>query len=193
MATLEIITLTDSLDPRISNGVETVTFFHPVFGTKHEIELSEKNREHFMNHLSKLDKYIDASRDVTPEPVVTVPTVTSAKSDLTAVREWARANGYTVGDRGRIKAEIQDAYHAAQTVSVPVAPADVDFGDVIDEVDSRQDEAEASADAFDKVNGTDDTPSELDDAAILAMMAEIHAESGTVTLEQLAEKVDSSS
>lgn len=33
--------------------------------------------------------------------------------DIAAVREWARANGYTVGDRGRIPAPILEAYRAA--------------------------------------------------------------------------------
>ncbi|WP_203616485.1 histone-like nucleoid-structuring protein Lsr2, partial [Streptomyces sp. SID13726] len=32
---------------------------------------------------------------------------------LTEVREWARASGYTVNDRGRISQEIQTAYDAA--------------------------------------------------------------------------------
>lgn len=34
-------------------------------------------------------------------------------SDANAVREWARANGYTVGDKGRIAAEVRSAYEAA--------------------------------------------------------------------------------
>jgi len=29
------------------------------------------------------------------------------------VREWARANGHQVSDRGRISAEVQDAYDKA--------------------------------------------------------------------------------
>jgi len=32
---------------------------------------------------------------------------------LQAVRTWARANGYELSDRGRIKAEIMDAFEAA--------------------------------------------------------------------------------
>jgi Lsr2 len=33
--------------------------------------------------------------------------------DPAAVREWARANGYTVGDRGRIPAPVVEAFRAA--------------------------------------------------------------------------------
>jgi hypothetical protein len=32
---------------------------------------------------------------------------------LNAIRAWARSNGYEVSDRGRIKAEIEEAYSAA--------------------------------------------------------------------------------
>lgn len=35
------------------------------------------------------------------------------RQDLAAVREWARANGHQVSDRGRISAEVQSAYDAA--------------------------------------------------------------------------------
>jgi hypothetical protein len=33
--------------------------------------------------------------------------------DATAIREWARENGYEVSERGRISAEIRTAYEAA--------------------------------------------------------------------------------
>ncbi len=37
----------------------------------------------------------------------------SSGADTSAVREWARQHGYTVSDRGRISAEVQQAYAAA--------------------------------------------------------------------------------
>lgn len=37
----------------------------------------------------------------------------SGDLDMKAVRTWAQSNGYALGDRGRIPAEIQDAYRAA--------------------------------------------------------------------------------
>ena len=36
-----------------------------------------------------------------------------SKEQRAAVREWANNNGYTVGDRGRIKTEIMQAFEAA--------------------------------------------------------------------------------
>ena len=37
----------------------------------------------------------------------------STKEQLAAIREWAQDNGYDVAARGRIKADIVEAYHAA--------------------------------------------------------------------------------
>lgn len=34
-------------------------------------------------------------------------------SDANTVREWAKSNGYKVGDKGRISAEVREAYTAA--------------------------------------------------------------------------------
>lgn len=38
----------------------------------------------------------------------------SSGENLAEIREWARGQGYAVGDRGRIPAEIRSAYDAAQ-------------------------------------------------------------------------------
>jgi hypothetical protein len=37
----------------------------------------------------------------------------SSGGDVGAIREWARSNGFKVGDKGRISAEVRDAYAAA--------------------------------------------------------------------------------
>ena len=36
-----------------------------------------------------------------------------SKDELTAIRAWAQANGHQVSERGRIKQDVLDAYHAA--------------------------------------------------------------------------------
>ena len=38
---------------------------------------------------------------------------TAARKDLGEVREWARAAGYEVSDRGRVRADILEAYDRA--------------------------------------------------------------------------------
>jgi hypothetical protein len=125
MATTEIVNMTDDLDPRISSNVETVTFFNPLTGEKLEIELGEANRKHFQNHLDKLTKYVDAARAV-ELPKASKPV--GSKSGKASVREWAKAHGYDVGDRGRIRADIQEAYDKAH---MPVA---IEGGKVIIEI-----------------------------------------------------------
>jgi hypothetical protein len=64
-----------------------------------------------------IGKYISAATEVRGATNSTKTTATpaqgSAKQQLRAIREWARTQGYDVSDRGRIPAEIVDAYHAA--------------------------------------------------------------------------------
>ena len=43
----------------------------------------------------------------------TKPASTGPKNDVQVVREWGLANGFSPGDRGRLKREITDAYIAA--------------------------------------------------------------------------------
>lgn len=46
-----------------------------------------------------------------------------------AVREWARAHGFTVGDRGRFSRQVLDAYaaaHGGQVVERAVATPEVE-------------------------------------------------------------------
>ncbi|WP_198538015.1 Lsr2 dimerization domain-containing protein, partial [Mycobacteroides chelonae] len=37
----------------------------------------------------------------------------ASKEQLAAIRQWARKHGYEVSDRGRIKAEVIEAFEAA--------------------------------------------------------------------------------
>jgi hypothetical protein len=37
----------------------------------------------------------------------------AAKADLGDVRAWARDNGFSVSDRGRVSSEVMSAYEAA--------------------------------------------------------------------------------
>jgi len=193
MATVTTTILTDSLDERIQNGVETVVFFDPTNGQKREIELGEANRKHFANHLEKLAKYVAASRTV--EVVNPAKSAPKASGELAKVREWAKANGYDVGDRGRIKADIVEAYHSAQKA---IANPDTDAQAAGDELVTQQITAEQAQvdELLDEVTGntaamrevTDET--NLSDEDILELMAEIEAEGSEVTLNELKSKVD---
>lgn len=160
MASIENVIMNDDLDPRISTGVETVQFHNPINGELMEIELGEANRKHFSNHLEKLAKYIAAARVVETKPARKATSGT--KNDLTAVREWARANGFEVGDRGRIKAEILEAFDKAQmpeSVKATLETAPVDAPEVSSEPVSEVEGTETQ----DEQAETPETGSELSD------------------------------
>jgi Lsr2 len=50
-------------------------------------------------------------------------TKASPKEDTAAIRAWANDNGYSVSPRGRIRAEIVEAFHAARLNQVDADPA----------------------------------------------------------------------
>jgi nucleoid-associated protein Lsr2 len=176
MATTEIVTLHDDLDERISTGVETVTFYHPVTGVKLEIELGEANRKHFGNHIEKLAKYIEAAREVEVAPK---KAVAAQKENLDKVREWARANGYTVGDRGRIKADILNAYAVAQDA---IANPDTDAQAAGDEPVTALTDPEN----VQMVEVATEAPRELTEQEILDLLAG-NPDAGIAELRELAQ------
>lgn len=110
MARKQITQLIDDLDGEtLDDSGETVLF--SLDGRPYEIDLSAEHAEELRGALKP---YLDAARSVG----VASRTVTSrsratrrsSDRDLGAVREWARANGHTVNERGRVSAAILEAY-----------------------------------------------------------------------------------
>ncbi|WP_241474353.1 histone-like nucleoid-structuring protein Lsr2 [Mycolicibacterium neoaurum] len=83
-------------------------------GVDYRIDLSNAN-------IAKLDKalkpYVDAAAKVRTGGARRVRSTgvktASSKEQLFAIREWARKNGYEVSDRGRVKAEVIQAFESA--------------------------------------------------------------------------------
>ena len=75
-------------------------------GKEYAIDLSDDNAEAFREAVAP---YIEAGHRVTGSKAKTAATSGNTK----AIREWARNNGYDVSDRGRIPADVADAYAAA--------------------------------------------------------------------------------
>ncbi len=99
------IILVDDLDG--SEADETVSF--ALDGTSYEIDLNEKNAAKLRDALSG---YIGHARKVS----ATRKRRSSASSSGPSARElrdWARSNGYEVSDRGRVPAEVREAFEAA--------------------------------------------------------------------------------
>src|SRR3954471_18144614 len=108
------VTVTEFIDDLDGGKADrTVTF--AVDGTTYEIDLSKKNASAFDKALKP---YAEAARKLRRSPAKPAARGSARRRrqtgpDLPAVREWARANGHTVSDRGRVPATILDAYAAA--------------------------------------------------------------------------------
>ena len=82
-------------------------------GKEFTIDLSAENADAFR---TAIEPYIDAAQKVSGGAKRKPARKASAKSstgDTKAIREWARENGYEVSDRGRIPADVMEAYAAA--------------------------------------------------------------------------------
>lgn len=114
MARKVVVTMIDDFDG-ISVAEDTVVF--ELDGAAYEIDLSSANatklREAFaqwLPHARRVGRHKPAARRAEANR----PAGKSARrNDLTAVREWASKHGHTVSARGRIAADIMDAYEKA--------------------------------------------------------------------------------
>jgi Lsr2 len=95
---------TDDLDGSAADG--TVLFGFD--GDSYEIELSRSNAAAFADAIAP---YLAHARKVTPGG--RSGRRTKNPSDASAVRQWAKAHGYRVSQRGRVPHEILAAYDAA--------------------------------------------------------------------------------
>jgi len=106
MATQTTVSVTDDLDG--SPNAKAVSF--SLDGSSWTIDLSATNR----TALEKaLKPYIAKATEQGRRARRAAVTRGSSRGDLADVRAWAKSNGHTVSDRGRISAEVQRAFDAA--------------------------------------------------------------------------------
>jgi nucleoid-associated protein Lsr2 len=101
--------LVDDLDG--STAVETVSFM--VEGREYEIDLSAENAARLRDGLAEFVAAARRAGGGRRAPAAAAPAPKRATMDreqAAAVREWARANGFEVSDRGRISAAVLSAY-----------------------------------------------------------------------------------
>jgi len=114
MAKKVYVQLVDDIDDKpIESGGEHITY--SVNGVSYEIDLSDKNAKEFHR---KLDYYIEHSARIGGKRAKRGATsaTTGLKRDANqtkAIREWAKSNGYSISTRGRIPAEVENAFDAA--------------------------------------------------------------------------------
>ena len=107
------------LDDSEVEAVETVSFGYG--GATYAFELC---KAHLAEFNETMGRYVGCARreggrrrGPTPRSVtaVTAPKrVRSDREELQAIRDWARANGRQVSDRGRIAGEVRAAFETAQ-------------------------------------------------------------------------------
>ncbi|MGW3287537.1 histone-like nucleoid-structuring protein Lsr2 [Streptomyces sp. NPDC001002] len=110
MAQQTIIQLLDDLDG--SEASETVVF--GLDGKTYEIDLNEKNAAKLRK---ALEPYVDKGRKLSQTRGSRRGGATQAATssgDTALIRAWAKENGYEVNDRGRVPADIKEAYANAK-------------------------------------------------------------------------------
>jgi hypothetical protein len=113
MAQKYIVQLVDDLtnEPIEEGAGETVTF--SLDGVSYAIDLSTDHADEFRG---VLNTYVSAARKadaVSASKSRSASRSSAPKNDLKDVRSWAESNGFTVSSRGRIPANVQEAYAAA--------------------------------------------------------------------------------
>ena len=114
MAQQVSVTFVDDLDGSEASG--TVSF--ALDGKTYEIDLSERNasklREALSPFASAARRGSRGSRRVTA-PRTASPRPAYDRERTAAIRDWARQNGHTVSDRGRIPTAVIEAYEQRDT------------------------------------------------------------------------------
>ena len=112
MVAKHIVQLIDDIDA--SEATETIIF--GVDGATYEIDLSAEHAAHLRDALAV---YVAHARRTSSRAVergsarrAVAPRVD--REQIAAIREWARANGHSVGSKGRIPAHIVDAYNSSR-------------------------------------------------------------------------------
>lgn len=106
------IILVDDIDD--SEATETVAF--GLDGTSYEIDLNDAHaaelREALAGYIGHARKVPSSSRKSTARKS-SASAAAAGGASAADVRVWARENGHTVPDRGRIPADVREAYDAA--------------------------------------------------------------------------------
>jgi hypothetical protein len=105
----QITQLVDDLDGTVLENGSGSTVRFSLEGRSYEIDLSDSNVDKLRTALAP---FISAGRSVAGAGRGSGARRSSRSSggDLAAIRSWAQSNGFSVGDRGRISADVREAY-----------------------------------------------------------------------------------
>ena len=106
--------LVDDLDGTVLEPGEGETVLFALDGKSYEIDLTAENaqalRDQFANYISVARRMSSGSSGSSSSAR---GRRRSGQTDFGPVREWAKKNGFTVSERGRVPAAIIEAYEAA--------------------------------------------------------------------------------
>ncbi|WGW10990.1 Lsr2 family protein [Saxibacter everestensis] len=98
----------------VDGGEATETVRFALDRSSYEIDLSSKHAKELRDSLRQ---WVSSARRVSADKPVgrrRGAATTTARKETAEIRDWARSNGYEVGDRGRIPTEVVDAFRAAK-------------------------------------------------------------------------------
>lgn len=102
------IILVDDVDGGVAD--ETIRF--GLDGNNYEIDLSAENAQKFRG---AFEEYVTVARRVTATTRAPKRAAAAKGQDTAQIRKWAQENGYKVSSRGRVHADIIEAYHKANS------------------------------------------------------------------------------
>lgn len=106
--------LVDDLDGTVLEVGEGETVLFSLDGVAYEIDLTDDNAAALREALAP---YLSAGRSISSARAVSSGSAGKRRrpgqQDYSAIREWAKANGFSVSERGRVPASVIKAYDAA--------------------------------------------------------------------------------
>lgn len=105
--------LVDDLDGTVLEIGEGETLTFSLDGVAYEIDLTDANAAALRDSLAP---YVSAGRRISASHSASAAgrkRRRSGQQDYSAVRAWAKENGYSVSERGRVPASVLEAYNAA--------------------------------------------------------------------------------
>ena len=112
MAQKVIVELVDDIDGTLIPEGQGETIEFALDGVGYSIDLGPKNAKAFRK---SLDNYVSHATRTGGRRRASVSAVASKRDpkQTRAIREWAQTKGYEISNRGRIPAEIEQAYAEA--------------------------------------------------------------------------------
>jgi hypothetical protein len=109
MARTYVTVITDDLTGEVIEDGQAESIDFAVNGKAYTVDLGKDSAAEFHN---ALDKYIAVAVKVGASPRGP-KAAARTKGDLGAIRAWATGNGHRVAARGRISADVKNAYDKA--------------------------------------------------------------------------------